>query len=652
MNMKSTFSIRCHGLRLRSMALGFLSALTLMCGQVAHAETTFVYLKTGNVHVFPDSCVMSVNSGNGYFTVTARDGQVYTYISSTISYLGHSLNKEMPEFTSFSLDNKYNHQVITDAAGVITSNRVNVDVLGIGKWLTPSFTVSDSLALVYMGADEQHSNVNRYSFATDRVYTVGFEGDQILAPLGNGQYGMMPYGRQYTVHVNFLTDGNTAVPRIDINTVNGENISSRDYYLDAEIIIDGQGIFPSMTDSVQIKGRGHNSWTGDPDGKNPYRLKFKNKVKPLGLKKGKSWVLIANRMWGSMLTNAFGHKAGSIIGTPAPNHIIPVDLYINGVYKGSYNFTEKIGFANNSVDIPDETAATLLEIDVNYDCEPGQKFVAYPSGLLVNVHEPEFADTESTVLKLKDVEHRFERFTTAVVNNDHITDHVDADYMARYMMLNEFIYNFEMFNPKSVWCYHENILDDSTKFIFGPVWDFDWAFGYDINRDYYTCDPTIDYYTTEKEYWQRDFMTTIRHDPEIVQQLYKHWDNFVNNHGIDELCDYCIEYYNYALPSLLMNRWYIKNDYTDYGEQAQLAAEWLRARAIAVYERIKAEATTLPGDLNDNGKLDIDDVTMLIDYLLSGGSDIIPIAADVDQSGTVSIDDVTTLIDLLLNGSN
>ena len=652
MNMKSTFSSRCHGLCFRSMALGILSALALMCGQVAHAETTFVYLKTGNVHVFPDSCVMSVNSGSGYFTVTARDGQVYTYISSTISYLGHSLNKEMPEFTSFSLDNKYNHQVIIDADGVITANRVNVDVLGIGKWLTPSFTVSDSLAVVHMGADEQHSNVNRYSFATDRVYTVGYEGDMILAPLGDGQYGMMPYGRQYTVHVNFLTDGNTAVPRIDINTVNGENISSRDYYLDAEIIIDGQGIFPSMTDSVQIKGRGHNSWTGDPNGKNPYRLKFKNKVKPLGLKKGKSWVLLANRMWGSMLTNAFGHKAGSIIGTPAPNHIIPVDLYINGVYKGSYNFTEKIGFANNSVDIPDETAAALLEIDVNYDCEPGQKFVAYPSGLLVNVHEPEFADTASTVLKLKDVEHRFEAFTTAVVNNDHITDHVDADYMARYMMLNEYIYNFEMFNPKSVWCYHENILDDSTKFIFGPVWDFDWAFGYDIDRNYYTCDPTIDYYTTDKEYWQRDFMTTIRHDPEIVQQLYRHWDNFVNNHGIDELCDYCIEYYNYALPSLLMNRWYIKNDYTDYGEQAQLAAAWLRARAMAVYERIKAEATTLPGDLNDNGKLDIDDVTMLIDYLLSGGSDINPIAADVDQSGKVSIDDVTTLIDLLLSGSH
>ena len=53
------------------------------------------------------------------------------------------------------------------------------------------------------------------------------------------------------------------------------------------------------------------------------------------------------------------------------------------------------------------------------------------------------------------------------------------------------------------------------------------------------------------------------------------------------------------------------------------------------------------GDVDDSGDVSIDDVTTLIDYLLSG----IPInqqAADVDRSGDVSIDDVTTLIDMLL----
>ena len=651
MKMKTIVPVLGVGRCLRPLAIGIFAAIVLMFGQSARAGATYITLDNGQLIVFPDNCISSISSTVGYVSLTALDGQVYRYYRSEIQSMGTTLNKDLPVFTDFVIDNKFNHQVITDAVGVVTDDSVKVSVLGIGKWLTPSFTLSDSTAVVHIDSVAQLSSVNRLSFATDKVYTVGYDGDKVLSPLGDGRYGLLPFGHQYTVHVNFLTDGNTAVPRIDINTVGGEGISSKDYYLDAEIIIDGAGIFPSMTDSVKVKARGHYSWSSDPDAKNPYRLKFKEKVKPLGLKKGKNWVLLANNMWGSLLTGAFGMKAGSLIGTAAANHIIPVDLYVNGVYKGNYNFTEKIGFSNNSIDLVDETAATLLEIDVNYDCEPGQKFIANPSGLLVNVHEPEFADVGSTVLTLSDIKNRFDRFTAAVLNNGHIADHVDVDYLGRYMLLNELIYNFEMFNPKSVWCYHENILDDSTKFIFGPVWDFDWAFGFDINRDYYTCDPTIDYYTTDKEYWQRDFVTIMRHDPEIAQQIYKHCKDLVE-HGLDELCDYCIEYYEYARPSLLMNRWYIK-DYTDYAAQAQAAAEWFRQRANALLAALELEVAVLPGDLNGNGRLDIDDVTLLIDYLLSGNGDgIHVIAADADGSGAVGIDDVTTLIDSLLRGGH
>lgn len=54
-----------------------------------------------------------------------------------------------------------------------------------------------------------------------------------------------------------------------------------------------------------------------------------------------------------------------------------------------------------------------------------------------------------------------------------------------------------------------------------------------------------------------------------------------------------------------------------------------------------------PGDVNNDGKISIDDVTALIDMLLSnsGTND----NADVNGDGKVSIDDVTALIDILLN---
>ena len=58
------------------------------------------------------------------------------------------------------------------------------------------------------------------------------------------------------------------------------------------------------------------------------------------------------------------------------------------------------------------------------------------------------------------------------------------------------------------------------------------------------------------------------------------------------------------------------------------------------------------GDVNNDGTVNISDVTTLIDYLLSGDSTGINLqAADVDGSTAVNISDVTSLIDMLLSGN-
>ena len=59
----------------------------------------------------------------------------------------------------------------------------------------------------------------------------------------------------------------------------------------------------------------------------------------------------------------------------------------------------------------------------------------------------------------------------------------------------------------------------------------------------------------------------------------------------------------------------------------------------------------IPGDVNGDGKVNITDVTDLIDYLLSGDASAINLAgADCNQDGSVNISDVTALIDYLLSG--
>ena len=71
--------------------------------------------------------------------------------------------------------------------------------------------------------------------------------------------------------------------------------------------------------------------------------------------------------------------------------------------------------------------------------------------------------------------------------------------------------------------------------------------------------------------------------------------------------------------------------------------------ATAVYV-VEIPVTVVLGDVNDDGTVNIADVTKLIDYLLDNSAT--PFNrnnADVKQDGNIDIADVTSLIDMLLN---
>lgn len=100
-----------------------------------------------------------------------------------------------------------------------------------------------------------------------------------------------------------------------------------------------------------------------------------------------------------------------------------------------------------------------------------------------------------------------------------------------------------------------------------------------------------------------------------------------------------------------------------YGEPFTIS-ETMTINAIAVKEGLynNSEVATadyiieipvgaLLGDVNDDGKVTIKDVTDLISYLLGGDVDpFIADNADVNQDGSIAIKDVTELINLILSG--
>ena len=549
---------------------------------IVFPEALHVFLTDGRIEAYPLEYVTNHSESDGKLVIETNIGQSFTYNLSEVVSVSEKAPTDFPTFESFKFNNKFNDQLFTDAIGEIVDDTVFVTISAIGKRLTPSFKVADDQVEVYVNGVLQLSKQTRLRFDKDIYYLVARKGCTMLLPKSDTKgtsYSMQPYGKGLRVHVDWLTD-KAEVPTIYINTADGQAINSKTVFKDAEITIDGHGIFPSMEATpVQIKGRGNSSWSWP---KKPYRLKFAESVKPLGMTKGKSWVLLSNYQTGSLMSNAIGMKAANLMNASAANHIVPVDLYLNGQYKGSYNLTEKVGLSNNSVDLEDESAAALLELDSYYDEPTGQKFRSEPYGLPINVKEPDFSEG-TTRLTLETISKDFNSFMSTLYRGRDISRYVDIEQLARYMMVNELTLNFELYHPKSTFCYRESFESDTSKYIFGPVWDLDWCFGYERYGNYFINEATTNYWIDAPNMEVVQFIRDLRFKYAPLDEMYiQLWEEFMAN-GLEELLEYCQDYYDFARNSFEANR-KVWNDNTNYARQAQIAANWLRTRSEQIYD--------------------------------------------------------------------
>lgn len=427
-----------------------------------------------------------------------------------------------------------------------------------------------------------------------RLYKVTPSTGGDTTPTVSGRCEMVPMGLDYTVHLDFLTDQATDVPRIDLDLVDANVIRSKTTYIDATITIDGAGVFPSMEATpVKVKGRGNSSWDGSVyeygdwyySPKNPYRVKFESKVKPFGLTKGKNWVLLANKINGSMTTNAVGMKAAGIVGTVAYNHIVPVELYINGEYRGNYNFTEKLGFHNNSIDLEDQTQAVLIELDTYSPDYDETLFTTSRYALPAKVKYPNFID-DDTELTIDDITGSFNTMLDIVSQRGDLSEVVDIDALAKFYMVNELILNLELMHPKSTYIFHPNLNDPESRWTWGPVWDLDWAFGHELSQSTYYSVGQQSNFLTAKSMEKNAFWQALRKCGESLDRaIYYAWYSFMEEGGLDELLDFCDEYYAYARPSLEHNAdWW--GDGMNYATVTANSRKWLEQRARYLYAKV------------------------------------------------------------------
>ena len=572
----------------------------------------FVTLASGSIDAYPLSSIdgnYHINGDSIHIRLTS--GSVVGYHKDEYRDIGTEI-PQLPHMTSYKFNNKYNPNLNQDVEATSIDDVIDFKINAIGKSLTASFQLSDNRAVAYIGDKLQTSKVSRNRFDRSIEYTVTYPGYNVVT---GGE--RMPFGRIYTINTEWLTD-NGKVARIDIDIEKGHSVTSKKYYMKARFSITGHGTYYDFSDSVQIKGRGNNSWNYS---KKSYRLKFDQKVKPFGLTKGKSWVLLANPQHGSLMTNAIAMKIGQLANVPYTNHIIPVELYINGKYQGSYIFTENIGLSNNSVDV-DEEGAYMLELDSYYDEE--FRFRSASSNLPVNIKDPDLMEDEinkvsssllesmlndnchnsipsqnlpgtsliGTVIsnyKAQDVifnaiKEQFNRLDSIVCNNGNLDEVLDLDAAARFVLVNEFVFNREILHPKSTFLWKSDILSSDSKFILGPIWDFDYAFGY-VDKKYF-MNVTRSRFTLNIELPGSKFFTSLRQNREFQRHYYKVWREFIEKECIKEVMEYIADYYAFVKESYANNagEW---GDDTAYGDGIPAMQQWVKKR----YDYIVANLT-------------------------------------------------------------
>ncbi len=446
------------------------------------------------------------------------------------------------------------------------------------------FVVAALVALVGYSQEHRwwHVYYQDYDFTSLKAQEVS--GMQFQGEPDNSLTITLDDGSLMTVGLGRLakTVYGTNVPTLYITLPDNPELNDlveKETYLNAQLSIDGEGLFDDAQDlTCTIKGRGNSTWNYP---KKPYRLKFSKKTSILGFEKQKNYVLIANYIDCTLMRNAIAFRAAQLLGMPYTNHVEPVRVYLNGNFKGAYFVSEKIGISGASVDIADEEGI-LWELDTYYDED--YKFRSDYYDLPVMVKDPDLEEVAETLGCTAD--ELFEKWKADFtdferkVYRGQVVDGVDYDLqsLVDYAIVYNFCGNRELSWPKSTYMYKA---DSESPYFFGPVWDFDWAFTYD--NGYETQAPDRMFLSRWSQLKGVPFFLKLFTRSEFMELYAERWQLFVDEIW-PQLQDYIDEYAAMIEPSAIENgvRWPAVTGTTessfDFVSNVATLKQWLQDR--------------------------------------------------------------------------
>lgn len=313
-------------------------------------------------------------------------------------------------------------------------------------------------------------------------------------------------------------------PEKDISYVNQnkDNKAKGEVYMFDENF---QQIYHGSVDA--IKGRGNTTWNFTD--KKSYQIKLDKKADLLdpvkGKQKAKKWILLANPFDPTLIRNYMIYSFGKEVGLENTPEGIPVDLYCDGQYRGSYYLCEKVEIGDGRVEIDDLekdieeanpdvdfdeleevrttsahglqvkyeegiadpediTGGYLLELDsIYYDSE--KSWFKYYGPCTAVVKSPEY--TSETMIDyisvyLADLYAYCRDASNGKNDGSELPEMIDMDSFARYFLVNEWFGNNDVWTS-STFLYKKR---GDEKLYAGPIWDCDSTM--QANRDEKTYD--------------------------------------------------------------------------------------------------------------------------------------------------------------------
>jgi hypothetical protein len=299
----------------------------------------------------------------------------------------------------------------------------------------------------------------------------------------------------------------------------------------------------------------------------------------------------------SLLRNSLAFKIAELINFNFTPRCQPVDVVINGNYRGNYYICDKIEVGENRVNISkmepsDLYGGYLLEID-GLATYYGENPFETTKGIIGNIEYPKKKDM--TPEQQSYIFSKLNLLEEEAYNN--ISDSIDLISYSKFFLVEEFCGD-----PDHVWSSFYFTKDrNDDRFYFGPVWDFDLAFDNDFRLIPTNNKTDFCFNYCASAGTAGDFINALIRNKNVIGSIKQIWEELCERVlNVDILLDYIEKKRNYIKESAKLN--FLKWDPEDQSPSPYKKDETFEESIEIVKDYIKGRFNSLSNLINNATK--------------------------------------------------